>query len=33
VSRFALALPETAALTVNGTDRDLAITPDGSRLI
>jgi eukaryotic-like serine/threonine-protein kinase len=33
VSRLALAPSGTAALTINGVDRDLAITPDGSRLV
>jgi eukaryotic-like serine/threonine-protein kinase len=33
VSRLALAPTGTAALTINGVDRDLAITPDGSRLV
>jgi serine/threonine-protein kinase len=33
VSRLTLALSGTAALTVNGGDRDLAITPDGSRIV
>ena len=33
VSRLALAPSGTAALTINGADRDLAITPDGSRLV
>ena len=33
VSRLPLAPSGTAALTINGDDRDLAITPDGSRVI
>ena len=33
VSRLALAPSGTAALNINGIDRDLAITPDGSRLV
>ncbi len=33
VSRLALAPSGTAALTINGNDRDLAITPDGSRVV
>ena len=33
VSRLLIASPGTAALTINGNDRDLAITPDGSRLV
>ena len=33
VSRLPLALSGTAALTINGGDRDLAITPDGSRVV
>jgi len=33
VSRLALASSGTAALTINGIDRDLAIAPDGSRLV
>ena len=33
VSRLPLALSGTAALTINGIDRDLAITPDGSRVV
>ena len=33
VSRLPLALPDTAALAISGPDRDLAITPDGSRLV
>jgi serine/threonine-protein kinase len=33
VSRLALAPSGTAALTINGLDRGLALTPDGSRLI
>ena len=33
VSRLALAPSGTAALSINGNDRDLAITPDGSRLV
>jgi len=33
VERFTIALSGTAALTINGVDRDLAITPDGSRLV
>jgi serine/threonine-protein kinase len=33
VSRLSLAPPGPAALTINLSDRDLAITPDGSRLV
>ena len=33
VSRLPLALSGTAALAINGLARDLAITPDGSRLV
>ena len=33
VSRLRLAPSGTAALTISGNDRDLAITPDGSRVI
>ena len=33
VSRLLLAPSGTAALTINGADRDLAITPDGSRIV
>jgi eukaryotic-like serine/threonine-protein kinase len=33
VSRLSLAASGAAALTINGADRDLAITPDGSRLV
>jgi hypothetical protein len=33
VSRLALAPSASAALTLSGVDRDLAITPDGSRLV
>jgi hypothetical protein len=33
VSRLQVAPPGTAALTISGVDRDLAITPDGSRLV
>jgi serine/threonine-protein kinase len=33
VSRLALATSGTAALTINAQDRDLAITPDGSRVV
>jgi Tol biopolymer transport system component len=33
VSRLPLTLSGTAALTISGNDRDLAITPDGSRVI
>ena len=33
LSRLQVTLSGTAALTINGADRDLAITPDGSRLI
>ena len=33
VSRLLIASPGTAALTINGNDRDLAITPDGSRAV
>ena len=33
VSRLPLAPSGAAALTINGTDRDLAITPDGSRVV
>jgi serine/threonine-protein kinase len=33
LSRLQVTPSGTAALTINGTDRDLAITPDGSRLI
>src|SRR5262249_20920992 len=33
VSRFVIALPSTAALTTSGVSRDVALTPDGSRLI
>ena len=33
VSRLPIAPSGTAALTINGGDRDLAITPDGSRLV
>jgi serine/threonine-protein kinase len=33
VSRLALAPSGTAALTINGNDRDLAITPDGSHVV
>ena len=33
VSRLPLAPSATAALTISGNDRDLAITPDGSRVV
>ena len=33
VSRLQVAPSGTAALTINGDDRDLAITPDGSRVV
>ena len=33
VSRLTLAPSGAAALTINGIDRDLAITPDGSRVV
>ena len=33
VSRLTIAPSGTAALTINGADRDLAITPDGSRVV
>jgi len=33
VSRLSLASSGTAALSISGNDRDLAITPDGSRLV
>ena len=33
ISRLQVPPSGTAALTINGADRDLAITPDGSRLI
>jgi eukaryotic-like serine/threonine-protein kinase len=33
VSRLLLAPSRTAALTINGSDLDLAITPDGSRIV
>ena len=33
VSRLPLALSGAAALTISGVDRDLAITPDGSRVV
>ena len=33
LSRLQVPPSGTAALTINGADRDLAITPDGSRLI
>ena len=33
VSRLQITPSGTAALTINWNDRDLAITPDGSRLI
>jgi eukaryotic-like serine/threonine-protein kinase len=33
VSRFTIAWPGTATLTINANDRDLAITPDGSRVV
>jgi serine/threonine-protein kinase len=33
VSRLSLPASGAAALTINGADRDLAITPDGSRLV
>src|SRR5204863_1130031 len=33
VSRLLIASPGTAVLTINGVDRDLAVTPDGSRVI
>jgi Tol biopolymer transport system component len=33
VSRLLIAPPPAAALTINGIDRDVAITPDGSRLV
>ena len=33
VARTTIATSEAAALTVNGTDRDIAITPDGSRIV
>ena len=33
VSRLSIASSGTAALTINGSDRDLAITPDGSRIV
>jgi serine/threonine-protein kinase len=33
VSRFAMTPPKEAALSINGISRDVAITPDGSRLV
>jgi serine/threonine-protein kinase len=33
VSRLQVAMPGPAALNINGADRDIAITPDGSRVI
>ncbi|MGH9255516.1 MAG: hypothetical protein ACRD3C_13225 [Vicinamibacterales bacterium] len=33
VSRLAIATTPATALTINGVDRDLAITPDGSRVV
>jgi serine/threonine-protein kinase len=33
LSRVSLALPDSAALSINGADRSLAITPDGSRIV
>ena len=33
ISRLAIMMTPTAALTINTSDRDLAITPDGSRVI
>jgi serine/threonine-protein kinase len=33
VSRLTITPSSTAALTINGVDRDLAITPDGARLV
>ena len=33
ISRLSLAPSGTSALTINGTNRDLAITPDGSRVV
>jgi serine/threonine-protein kinase len=33
VSRLLITSPGAAALSTNGTDRDLAITPDGSRVV
>ena len=33
VSRLQITPPSTAALTINGVSRDVALTPDGSRLI
>jgi serine/threonine protein kinase len=33
ISRLQVPLSATAALTINGADRDIAITPDGSHLI
>jgi serine/threonine-protein kinase len=33
VSRFTITPRSAAALTINGTDRDLAITPDGTRVV
>ena len=33
VSRFAITLPSTAQLSLNGVSRDVALTPDGSRLV
>jgi eukaryotic-like serine/threonine-protein kinase len=33
ISRLAIMMTPTAALTINSSDRDLAITPDGSRVI
>lgn len=33
VSRLSIASSRTAALTINGSDRDIAITPDGSRVV
>ncbi len=33
VSRLTITPPSAAALTINGTDRDLAITPDGTHVV
>ncbi len=33
VSRLTVTMPSTAALSMNGIDRDLAMTPDGSRIV
>ncbi|MEQ1910477.1 MAG: protein kinase [Vicinamibacterales bacterium] len=33
IARLGLALPSTAAVSVSGLDRDLAITPDGDRVV